>query len=438
MKIAALAALTALLLAGAASADPLTPAQNRAAVDQSLALVTKDYVFPEKRAAIVAEIKKHEAEGRYDIANPAQFAEVLADDMIAAAHDKHMWFRYDPDDYKALSAPKAENAPGGAARAYFDDTVGRENQGYGEMRILPGNVRYVKVTGFDWDGAPTRRAAADAARFLAGGDAIIIDISGNGGGSAEAVQALVSYLLPPDNRVLMTFHDALTNTSSTTRVLDKLEGPRLTGKPVYVLISNATGSAAEEFAYHIRNFHIGTLVGTTTGGAANNDTIFPIAPYFTQSISTGRTEHPVTHTNWQDTGVPPDIKAPPETALPVAEEAALKFLLANPAAPHRADYQWALEGAQAEMHPMVLDAAALAAFAGQYEGDRKIWIADGRVYYRRGDREPTTIIPLGDDLFAFRNTDASRLHFKREAGKIEGFDIVSDDGQSIPAKRTGD
>jgi hypothetical protein len=130
MKTAALAALTALLLAGAASADsvaPLTQAQDRAAVDQALALVAKDYVFPEKRAAIVAAVKAHEAEGRYDIANPAQFAQLLSDDLVAAAHDKHMWFTYNPDGYNALTAPKTAKAPGGAARAYFDDTVAREN-----------------------------------------------------------------------------------------------------------------------------------------------------------------------------------------------------------------------------------------------------------------------------------------------------------------------
>lgn len=441
MKTATLAAFTALLLTSAAYADtaaPLTQAQDRAAVDQALALVAKDYVFPDKRAAIVAAVKKHEEEGRYDIANPAEFAQMLSDDLVAAANDKHMWFRFDPAEYNARTAPKAANAPDDNERAYFHDVSARQNQGYGEMRILPGNVRYLKVTGFEWDGDRTVQAAADAARFLSGGDAIIIDIAGNGGGDPRAVQALVSYLLPPDNRLLMTFYDTLTNTASSTRVVTKLGGPRLTGKPIYVLTSSATGSAAEEFAYHIRAFDIGTLVGTTTGGAANRDTLFPIAPYFVQSISTGRTEHAVTHVNWEGTGVPPDIQASRETALATAEEAALKGLLANGSAAHRAEYRWALAGVQAEMHPMVLDPTTLAAYSGHYEGERKVWFEDGRLRYRRGDREPTMLSALGDDIFAFGNTENSRLHFQRENGKIQGFEILSDDGQTVPVKRTGD
>ncbi|MEJ0040876.1 MAG: S41 family peptidase [Rhizomicrobium sp.] len=64
------------------------------------------------------------------------------------------------------------------------------------MRILPGNIRYVRLSGFEWSGDATAKAIADVARFLHGGDAIILDIAGNGGGAGEAVQALVSYFLP--------------------------------------------------------------------------------------------------------------------------------------------------------------------------------------------------------------------------------------------------
>ncbi len=429
-KLLAAATMLACGLTSAHAAD-LTKAQSHAVIDEIAKLVEKDYVFPEKRAGIVAELRKREAEGRYDIANPSLFAQTLSDDMVAISHDKHMWFQYDPQGYKAALLPEKSDG----AQAYLDAATLRDNHGYSAMRILPGNVRYVNLSGFEWNGAATTQTVTDVARFLGGADAIIFDVSGNGGGAAEAVQAIVSYFLPADNRVLVTFHDGMTGKSDSNRVLDKLAAPRLVGKPLYVLISRSTGSAAEEFTYHVKNFRLGTLIGTTTAGAANNDTVFPIAPFFLQSISTGRPEHPVTHGNWEGTGIAPDIEAPQGRALDVAYEAALKGLIANGGAEHRADYEWALVPAAAKLKPYALEATALPAYAGQY-GARKVWVEDGRLMFQREGRDATELLPLSSDLFAFANNETIRARFIRDGGKVTGFDMLTFDGQVIPVKKT--
>ncbi|HEY0302665.1 MAG TPA: S41 family peptidase, partial [Rhizomicrobium sp.] len=389
------------------------------------------YVVPEKRAAIVAELRRREAAGRYTIANPAHFAQVLSDDMVAIAEDRHMWFSYDPAGYQAALLPRDANDsdPLSAAAAL------RDNQGYEEMRILPGNIRYLRLSGFEWSGDATTRVVADAARFLHGGDAIIVDIAGNGGGAGEAVQALASYFLPPDGRTLMNFHDTYEGKDFATHVIDKLDGPRLTGIPLYVLISGRTGSAAEEFTAHVRYFKLGTLVGSNTVGAAFNDHGFPIAPFFVQSISVGRPDHPVTHGNWERTGLAPDVAAAPGQALAQAQILALTALRAKTTdAARREDYDWALVAANAALRPLRLDAAALAAYAGKY-GTRKIWIADGVLLYRREGREATVLTPLADDLFAMAATDAVRVRFRRDGARITGFDSITADGQAIPAAR---
>jgi hypothetical protein len=417
--------------AGAAPAATITVAQAHAAIDEIGRLVAKDYVLPEKRAGIVAELRKREAAGRYDITDASLFAQTVGDDMIAISHDRHMWFTFDPDGFRDAQRPHTTDY----TDAFSDAAAARDNQGYTEMRILPGNLRYVNLTGFEWSRAATTKAVADVARFLAGGDAIIIDISGNGGGSPQSVQALVSYLLPPDGRTLMTFHDGPTGKTNSTHALKHLDGPRLTGRPLYVLINGRTGSAADEFAYHIRNFKLGALVGSTTAGAANNDTVFPVQPFFVQSISTGRVVHPVTNTNWEHVGVSPDITAAPDQALAEAEVVALKALEANGSADHRQDYDWALVAAQAELNPVHLDDAALAAYAGQY-GDRKVWMDHGSLVFQRAGREPTRLSPLSDDLFEFGNTANVRAHFRKVDGRVTGLDMITPDGHVLPLDRT--
>src|SRR5262249_6260093 len=197
---------------------------------------------------------------------------------------------------------------------------------HGEQRILAGTAGYVKLVGFIWKKGVTPQVVADVERFLGDGDAAIIDVRENGGGSGEAVQALVSYFLPPNGQLLMTFHDGMTGKTERTHVINKLGAPRLVGKPLWVLVSGMTASAAEEFADHVKEVKLGTLVGRTTAGGANNNTIFPVAPGFLSSISVGRPVHAVSGSNWEGTGVVTDVDVPVRAALDQAHLLALQQL----------------------------------------------------------------------------------------------------------------
>lgn len=424
MRHAIMAALLLLLTAQGAQAAPLTPAQARAVVDEAALLIAKNYVFPDRRAGIVAQLKQNEAAGRYDAATSGDLVERLGADMAAAGHDHHLWIHYDPGQNRAMRNPSHSQG-----NAFFEREAARRNQGYEAMRILPGNVRYVDLTGFIW-GKNTARTVADVARFLSDGDAIIVDLRENGGGSAEAVQALISYFLPPDNRVLMQFHEGANGAGKPTRVLTHLGGPRLTGKPLYVLTSGNTASAAEEFCYHVKLFHLGTLVGETTVGAANNNTLYPVGTDYVVSVSTDRPEHPVSHTNWEGTGVPPDAAAPRAGALDQAQLLALKALAAK-----GGDYAWPVAALEARLNPLTPDAAALASYAGSY-GERTIRLENGVLTYQRQGRNATAMTLLAPDLFAFANDEHTRARFRRENGLVTGFDIVRDDGETIAVARS--
>lgn len=430
---------TGLLCAGSAFAQAapsaITVDQAHAVVAREIELVSKNYVFEDKRAGIVAAIRANEAAGHYDLTNPAELADKLAADVIGVSHDKHMWMQYAPPQYAALLAQQAQESKAGAKHADpVDPEEVRTNYGYQTMRILPGNIRYTDLTNFTWEGK-TPQAVTDAARFLSGGDAVIIDLRHNGGGSPDAVRAMISYFMPSDHRLLMSYHDGVTGKTDTSHVTDKLDAPRMVGKPLYVLISGNTGSAAEEFAYHIKNFKLGTLVGETTAGAANNDTIYPIAPGFIASISTGRVVHPVTGTNWEGVGVPPDVSVAADKALDQAQLLALQKLAATPG-PHAQDYAWAIAGENAKLSPAAKpDAAAMAEYAGAY-GDRTVRIDNGALIFQRQGRPPRTMNFMASDLFMFDTDDQIRVRFQRENGKITGFDMMTADGQTISASRS--
>lgn len=414
-----------------AAAPTLTREQGRAAVDEVLRLVGAHYVFPDKRPAIIAAVKAARDAGNYDVANPQEMAAKLTEDLAKASEDGHLYVNYNPAQFADLSRPAGRNEP-----SQFALNAGREsNDGYDEQKVLSGNVRYVRVSAFIWSEKTTPPIVDAAARFLANGDAIVIDLRGNGGGDAQAVQRLASYFFAGGTQELVRFHDGLSGRTEINRVLAKLPAPRLTGKPLYVLTDGGTASAAEEFAYHIQQFKLGTLVGQTTAGAANNNQLFPVAPFFVASVSVGRPEHPVSRTNWERVGIAPHVAMPSADALNQAHLMALKTLAARGTPAQRDGYNWDIAALEATLKPVQLSAQALDAYVGTY-GVRRIWREGTRLKFQREQRPPSDLIAMGEDLFGLANAASVRLRFRRENGRVVGFDQVTKAGIVGTVERT--
>jgi hypothetical protein len=427
--VIALASMTGVCLAAAGAS--LSPSDARAVVERVVDLIGAHYVFPERRAQLVEALRAGLKAGRYETSDAAELSARVTSDLSAASHDKHLSLGYNPSTYELLrgSEPTADRGP------WSDDVIRARNSGFEELRILPGNVRYARVSNFMWLEGFTPAVSADATRFLAGGRAAIIDLRGNGGGDPRAVQHLVSPFLE-EGRLLMTFHDGLTGATSETSALSRPEAGRLAGHSLFVLVDDGTASAAEEFAYHVVQFKLGRLVGATTAGAANNNTLFPIAPGFVASVSTGRPVHPVSGVNWEGVGVAPDVASAPDRALQVAQVLAVDESLASASKTERARLEWVLVALRAEARPITLAPGALAEYAGRY-GIRSVRVDGSVLVYQRDGGDPLTLSPLGDDLFAFPNTDEVRVRFRRANGQVSGFDQVTSDGQVLPSERTG-
>lgn len=425
--VALIAASTAI-----AAAPTLTREQGRAAVDEVLRLVAAHYVFPDKRPAIVAAVKTAREAGHYDIANPQEMAAKLTEDLAKASDDGHLYVNYNPAQFADLSRPADRNEP-----SRFALDAGREiNDGYDEQKVLAGNVRYVRVSAFIWSEKTTPTIVDAAARFLGNGDAIVVDLRGNGGGHPQAVQRLISYFFAGGTQELVRFHDGLSGKTEINRVLAKLPAPRLSGKPLYVLIDGGAASAAEEFAYHVQQFKLGTLVGQTTAGAANNNQLFPVAPFFVASVSVGRPEHPVSRTNWEKVGIAPHVETSPADALNQAHLMALKSLATGGSQAQKDGYNWDIGAIEAKLKPVKLPEQALDAYVGTY-GVRRIWREGTTLKFQREQRPPTELIAMGGDLFGLASTATVRIRFRRENGRVVGFDQVTKAGVAGTVERTG-
>jgi hypothetical protein len=442
MKVGMFGAAAAALLAGAAApAQPVrpagpsaaapAPADSKVVVAEIRRVLADNYVLPDMRPKLDAALAKSLAEGRYDVADPVTLAERINADLAAAGHDKHLNFRYAPEQAARVAALKREPEDGPPdARQLRAAQV--QNHGLAEMKVLPGNIRYLEITGFVWAGPTTAQAYDNAMRFLGGGDAVIIDLRRNGGGSPEAVQYLVSHFLAPGTS-LVTFHMGPVKVDKLA-ALPQLPAGRMVGKPLYVLTSGRTASAAEEFTGHVAGFRLGELIGQTTAGAGFRNDFFPIPGGFVLSVSVGRAVLASTGKDWEGVGIAPTTAVDLSKALEVAQLHAARRLAATAPPREKAQLEAMAAVLAAQIDP-VATALPLAAYAGTF-GERTIRVEDGKLTYQRTGGPKLTMIPVGPNLFAFDGDPGTRLEYAVAGTAASAFDLVRGDGTRQTIART--
>jgi hypothetical protein len=443
MRISGLVLIAGLaMLSAQAQAQPPAdtarpaPADGRTVVAELRRLLAANYVLPDVRPKLDAALAKGLAEGRYDVSDPAVLTDRVNADLTAVAHDKHLSLEYNPRQATELAAALAAEA-----RAGTEDTgpspeqirqAQRRNHGFTEMKVLPGNVRYVNMQGFVWVGPKSAEAYDNVMRFLKEGDAVIIDLRQNGGGSPESVQYLVSHFMEP-NRPLMTFHMA-GNQTDRTATLANLPAGRMIGKPLYVLTSGRSASAAEEFTGHIAGFKLGELIGATTAGAGFRNQFFPLPGGYLISISVGRAVLASTGKDWEGVGIAPTTAIDPEKALLVAQVHALRRLASTASPREKANYEATAALMAAQVEP-VATALPLAAYSGTF-GERTVSLENGRLAFQRAGGPKLVMIPIGPNLFAMENDAMTRVEYKVAGNAATGFELQRGDGSKVEAVRT--
>lgn len=421
-------------LTGAAPAQTPTAASAAAKVDPRAVvaevrkLIAEHYVVPGTRAAIDAALAKGLADGRYNVADPGLLAERINADLSAASNDKHLGINYDPRRAVEIAAAGPLTDDGPPPEAFLREMRAR-NHGVSELRLLPGNVRYMNYDGFAWAGPESASVLDDAMRFLSGGDAVIIDLSQNGGGSPQAVQYLISHFMEAD-RPLVTFHMGGAGEVHKVSTLKDLPSGRMVGKPLYVLTSGASASAAEEFTGHVSGFKLGETIGATTAGAAFRNTFFPVAGAYMLSVSVGRPELAATSGDWEAKGFAPTVPARFEEALQVAHMRALRKIAGTAEGPEKAMLESLATVIQARLEP-IKPARPLTAYAGTY-GERTVTVENGALQYQRQGGFKTPLIALGPNSFALDADPTTRVEFT-STGAME---LVRANGSRASYERT--
>lgn len=300
---------------------PIDAATKTQVINDLTKELNESYVFADTAKKMETDVKQRLQNKEYDkITSSREFADKLTADLQSVSKDKHLRVRFSSDK---IPVRQDNREPSKEEQENYQRFVRQINFGFEKIERLQGNIGYVDLRGFSDAEAGVETVAA-AMNFLTNTDALIFDLRQNGGGSPEMVALISSYLFGDKPVLLNSLYwrkgDKTEEFWTKATVAGKRYGET---KDVYVLTSNRTFSAGEEFTYNLKNLKRATIVGETTGGGAHPGGMFRINDHFSAFVPTGRAISPVTKTNWEGTGVEPDVKVSKELALKTAYALAL-------------------------------------------------------------------------------------------------------------------
>lgn len=305
--------LLSFMRAGARPAEVTLDEGERArVVDGAARLLNEYYLFPQSAKKVSARLEALQRHDEYrGITDGDIFAARLSDDLVSLSGDKHIGVDFFPMSMPPEPNPRRRPGPRGPAPG---------NCGIEKVAHLPRDIGYLQL-GFFARPAYCTGPVIAALSSLTGSNALIIDLRADHGGAPQMVALIASFLF--DERTHLDDTDyPRTHQREQLWTDARWPGKRFTGKPVFVLTSSRTFSAAEEFSYDLKRLRRATVVGEVTGGGAHGEAPHRIDAHFFIRIPFARIVNPITGTDWEGTGVQPDVKVSAAQALAVAEKLA--------------------------------------------------------------------------------------------------------------------
>ena len=417
--------LTFSILFGQDGQPSINEAEKKAVIDSICANLEREYIFPDITRKYVEKLNEYLRSGKYDRINePEEYAATLTQDLAAIHKDEHLHIWYNPEWIKN-ERQRAELDEAAILRKKREERT--VNYGFEEIKIYPGNIGYLKLNSFSYN-TDAFDVAIGAMNFLSNTDALIIDLRENGGGSPEMVQFLCSYFLENPRKHLNSFYYKEKDKTTQYWTYTYLPGKRLDKVDLYFLTSKNTFSAAEEFSYNLKHLKRATVIGETTGGGAHDNKFVILNDNFEMGLPFARAINPITKTNWEGTGVEPNVKVTSDRAMETAKVLAMKELSEKEKDPKfKRYYLWMHDLYKTRLNPVNISRDVLKSYVGGY-GPRAITLENGSLFYQREGRAKMKMIPITQDYFMFKEIDSFRLKFLKEDNKVIGVEGYTAEG----------
>jgi len=393
--------------------------EKNAIIDTLLHCFEKHYVLPGEVVLLKDSLlRKNEQGGYSEIKDQSLFLRTLSSDIRAFTKDKHIRIHYIPQSKKnrgrythSILAPSLPDKE--ALNFYFR-----------KIEWLNGNIGYFRFDVFA-DTAIAGKKAAAAMEFFSNCNAVIIDLRYNGGGEGTMIRYLSGYFLK-EPTLLLTMHFTRQDSvfESWSYPIDHTQYPK--DQELYILTSSFTASAAEGFTYALKTLARATVIGETTSGAAHwVDYFFYPEMNMEIKLPVASPMSPITGTNWEKTGIQPDIVVPEYSALEQAHLMALESARSRAEDSMKIrDLDWHIAIAREKLKNEVVSGSDLAEYAGEFEM-LTFLNKNGHLFWHQGKDTEYILVPLSRDHFMFHDTNDYIIKFIRDTGgNVAGFEYL--------------
>jgi hypothetical protein len=277
----------------------------------AIATKLKEHYFDSATAKMATEaLQATEISGGFNtITDIRDFVSALTRQLREVSQDLHIELVY--SDRLLPNGPPP--APSAESLERYKTAMLRQNCTFEGPQILPDNIGYLKFNFFP-DTAACKDTAQAAMAALNEAQSVILDLRDNGGGFGNMVMLLASYFFDHPE-YMYSPRDNVTEQSWTR---SPVPGTKLSDKPLYILTSSRTISAAEDFCYNFKMLKRATIVGEPTRGSAHAGVIYRIDDHFGIAIPEVKPINPYSTVDWEGVGVAPDVKVKAADALTTA------------------------------------------------------------------------------------------------------------------------
>lgn len=293
-------------------------------IDEIATAMFGNYVFEDVAKKMGDDLKERLLRGEYDkFDQPQEFAIRLTKDLRDLSHDQHI------EVFLTESVFPKSRAVETRERRRVKALEGSRlvNFGIQKYEVLEGNIgllEFNEITNREFG----EKAITAVMSLASNADALIIDLRRSRGGDPHMIEWITSYLFGDQKVHLNDLYYRRINLTQEYWTDPRAPGPRFDlNKPIYILTSARTFSAAEEITYDLQSLKRAMVVGEATRGGAHMVNPFELSHQLSVYIPIARAINPVTKANWEGTGVKPDVVTTEEGALKAAMLLALESIV---------------------------------------------------------------------------------------------------------------
>ena len=312
-----------------ALAQGITAPQRSEIIDNVVDQVANRYVDPNLGQEAAETLRQKKDKHAYDALNTkALLIEALTADMYATTRDKQLQLK----DQSAAGSewihpavtfklPSGANPNDPQYKKIFLQFV---NYGLPNPHVLRGNIGCLCILEFYSPGmVPEVYQVIDKAmQSFQECTAMVLDLRYcSRGGDPEVMMYLASHFLGDEEaQPLYVSFDRENQKRAEFRMRTDIAGKPMLNTPLYILVSSKTFSTGEMFAYGLQKVGRARIVGETSAGAAHVTDTIDIGHGMMMALPVNRLVHVKSKTNWQGTGVIPDVTVEADRALDEAKD----------------------------------------------------------------------------------------------------------------------